>query len=253
MSNDDDKKLPVPRSSGGTPSVFAPQPRHTGGLIETALTHFGAKLKTRAHDQLADLNRAKADELRAYGEMVEAYKDTAKVVASLDDLHDEITLESADRAAQRGAAYAKLEYDRDEREHGAERAKLRREREVQQDRRALEDASRDLFNAKQGLEKQQRLAQVNSEIWEKRKETERMDAEKVRLLLSREIQGLSNPEPRKAGDGTLEQLRELRDALVKRAVELSADGDASHAEKYERLVNEVDELLIEAVRGRRQE
>jgi len=113
------------------------------------------------------------------------------------------------------------------------------------------EAKRGTFNASQGLENQERLKQLNMEMWEKRAGTEKMDAEKIWLLLRREVDGMKNPQ-QKAADGSLEQLAEMRASLMQRAQEAAANGDASKADQYERLAAELDDLVVAALRGQTQ-
>jgi hypothetical protein len=78
-----------------------------------------------------------------------------------------------------------------------------------------------------------------------------MDAEKLRLLLSREVEGLKTPQP-KPQEGSLEELHQMRESLLKRAIESAAEGDAAKAQRYEQLVAELDELVIAALGGQGQ-
>jgi hypothetical protein len=98
------------------------------------------------------------------------------------------------------------------------------------------------------LENEKRVKQINAEMFKNRAASEGMEAEKVWLLLRREIDGAKSPQ-QKAGEGSLEHLAEMRASLLQRAQEAAAQGDASKAERYANLAAELDELVIAAMRG----
>jgi hypothetical protein len=260
MSNDDPEIIPPERKGlpatqsdrRNLPVQHEPAPRPVG-MVGSWLTGFQAEHEARAYRKIAERIRAQTDVLDAQTGLRESTMKLLSKTGELEDFDKTLDIERAERRDNRLARYDKLDYERDERAHQAELTKRRREKELREAERAIEDANRGLFNAKQGLENQQRSAQLNAEIWSKRKETESLDAERVKTILSREIDGLHTPEPTKAGEGTLEQLREMRESLVARAVAMAADGKAIEAEKYERLVSELDELVLEAMRTGRQE
>jgi hypothetical protein len=109
-------------------------------------------------------------------------------------------------------------------------------------------AKRGTFIEKEGLENEKRVKQINTEMFKNRVATEGMEAERLWLLLRREIDGIKSPQ-QKANEGSLEQLAEMRSSLVQRAQEAAAQGDASKAERYAHLAAELDELVIAAMRG----
>lgn len=169
MSDEANRKLPVAQSGrSGSPSIFTPQPAHTGGIIDTWVTRWQAKRKTAAHNELAALNRAKRDELDAYGQMAESYMRTARTVHQLDELPEILALDRAQRQADRVAQYARIEYEADERQHQKEHTERRRKRELIDDDHAV-------YNAQRKLDYRQRLKQQEEELWTTRKEAKLLD------------------------------------------------------------------------------
>jgi hypothetical protein len=256
----DDPEI-IPPERGGLPATRREDAKLPGrqqspiaeptGVVSSMLTGFHARMQGRAYAEIAKNIRAQTEALDAETLRRESALKLRRTIHKLEEIDDILALDRAERKAEREAKYAELDYNRDERGHRGDVTKLRRERELQEARHALREANRNLFNADQGLENQQRLKQLNLEIWEKRAATEHMDAEKVRVLLSREIDGIKNPQP-DGGEGTLDQLSEMRTSLERRAQEAAASGDASQAEKYLRLATQLDDLVVATLQGRTQ-
>ncbi len=255
MSADDPEIVPPGRSvvadnaKQGMPRLFEEITPSPTGVIASALTGLEASWQARAYREIAENIRAQKDALDAETARRESAIKLLRKTGELLDIKEILALDKAERAAERAAKYAsftakyeKIEDDRDERAHQRELMKLRRKRELQEAERDLVEAERRVFNSEQGLENQRRLKQLNLEIWEKRAATEHMDAEKVRLLLNRDIDGIKdNPNPE---TGTLDELVELRESLARSAHEAAASGDVSKADKFLRLAQELDDLVV---------
>jgi hypothetical protein len=226
-----------------------------GGVVSSWLTGFGAKLQAETYKEIAANIRAQKDVLDAENDRRESALTLLRTTHKLEEAPDILALDRAERRTARAAKYAELtakyeqiDYDRDERKHQAELTKLRRERELQEARQSVVEANRGVFNAEQGLENQQRLKQLNLEMWEKLTATEQLDAVKTWMLASREIDEMKQPAQRKAEEGPFEQLAEMRATLNQQAQEATARGDAILGEKYEQLGTQLDELLVAALR-----
>jgi hypothetical protein len=149
-------------------------------MVDTWLSRWQARHKTAAHQQLAALHRAKADELNGYREMTQAYVSTAKAVDQLNDLQDILALDKMERQTARAARYATLErqrderehrnsYDATEREHQAKLAELRRQRE-------LTAGEFSAFNASRGLQNLKKQQALDEELWRAKKQVRILDA-----------------------------------------------------------------------------
>lgn len=260
MSTDDPEILPPGRSvvvdkrNHATPRLCDEALPASAGVVASALTGLEASWQARAYREIAENIRAQKDALDAETARRESAIKLLRKTGELLDIKEILALDKAERAAERAAKYAsvtakyeKIEDDREERLHQSELTKLRRQRELQEAQRDLVEAERRVFNSEQGLENQQRLKQLNLEIWEKRAATEHMDAEKVRLLLNREIDGIKGS--RDLQEGTLDELVELRESLVRSSHEAAASGDVNKAEKFMRLARELDDLVVATMKA----
>jgi hypothetical protein len=212
------------------------------------LTGFQARMQGRAYPEIAKNIRAQTDALDAETARRESALKLRRTIHKLEELDGILALDRAEREDERESAYDSIEQKRAERAHKRKLDELQRQREIEEANASLVEAKRGTFNATQGLENQQRIKQLNLEMWEKRAATEKMDAEKIWMLLRREVEGIAAPRE-KAADGSLEQLAETRASLMQRAQEAAASGDASKAEQFARLAAELDELVIAAMRG----
>jgi hypothetical protein len=134
-----------------------------------------------------------------------------------------------------GRAGRQLRGDREERAHQGELTKLRRERELQEAKRALVEQNRDLFNSQQGFENQQRLKDRNLRIWEKRREAQELDAHVETQRVRSELRGGEKPAPK---IGTAESMREKAEAAL---IEALADGNDAEAERWQRVLDALGE------------
>lgn len=252
------RNVPAPRNEGSSvPSPYQEHIPRPAGILSSALTAWEADAEARAYGKIAERIKAQTVVLDAETERRKSALKLLRVTGELEEAPDILALDRAERRAERAAKYAelearydKIEDDRDERAHQSELTKLRHQRELQEARRGLVEANRDLFNSKQGLENQKRLKQLNLEMWETRLATQNMDAEKVRLLLAREIEEMQGTKDSR--QGTLDELFEQRESLAARAQEAAASGDAAQAEKYLRLASELDELVAAMLQARGQ-
>jgi hypothetical protein len=252
--------VPVKREESRTvPAAYNDSMLQPRGVIETALTGFQAQWQARAYRNIAENIRAQTDALDAETARRDSAMKLIRKTGELHDIKDILALDKAERAAERAAKYAsltaqydKIDDDHDERAHKRKLTELRRQREIEEATAKLVEAKRGTFNATQGLENQERIKQLKMEMWENRAAIGQGDAEKMWTLLKREVEAMNAPQ-QKSGEGSLEQLAEMRASLVQRAQEAAAQGHASKAERYAHLAAELDELVIAAMRGRPQE
>lgn len=250
------RSLPAKREErGSVPAEHDDTVAQSAGVVVSALTGFGARVQARAYRDIAENIRAQKDALDAEVARRDSSIKLLRKTGELLDIKEILKLDKAERAAERAEQYAGLtaKYDNiddthDERAHQRRLTQLRRQREIEEANTGLVEAKRATFGATEGLESQERLKQLNLEMWEKRAATEQLDAEKIWLLLKREVDGMKSPQ-QKTADGSLGHLAEMREGLVKQAQEAAASGDASKAEKYERLAAELDEMVVTALRG----
>jgi hypothetical protein len=244
--------VPIRRSEGPVSQDSAlPRP---DGLVSSWLTAFGARVQAEAFKEIAANVRAQKDVIDAERDRRKSALKLLRTTHKLEEAPDILALDRAERKAERTVKYAEftakyeqMEDDRDERAHQRELAKRRRQRELEEADREIIEARRQTFTSKQGFENQERLKELNLEMWQKRKASEQMDAEKIWTLLNRELENLQKPE--KAEEGTLQHLAETRATLQQQANEAAASGDASQAEKYEQLAHTLDEMVVAAMRG----
>jgi hypothetical protein len=244
--------VPIRRNEGPVSQDSAlPRP---DGLVSSWLTAFGARVQAEAFKEIAANVRAQKDVIDAERDRRKSALKLLRTTHKLEEAPDILALDRAERKAERTVKYAEftakyeqIEDDREERAHQRELAKRRRQRELEEADRDIIEARRQTFTSKQGFENQERLKELNLEMWQKRKASDQMDAEKVWTLLNRELEGMKKPE--KVEEGTLEDLVELRTRLLQLAQEAAASGDASGAEKYAQLAAELDEKAVAAMRG----
>jgi hypothetical protein len=146
------------------------------GAVGSVVSGFVAKLEARTYGEIAKRLRAQGDALDAFSEREDAGLRLRRKLAELDELPEILAEDGAGRQADRQANQEARDEAARERKRKAELAELRHQREVA-------EAERAIFNAKQGLENQQRLKELNSEIWQTRKRAEALDAEKVLKIL----------------------------------------------------------------------
>jgi len=227
---DGKKNLPTRMPKTSSADIFTPEPKRTGGIVDTALTRFSAKLKTKAHEQHAALNRAKADEITAYGELAQSYENTSRIVARLDDLPEILALDREQRAAERAATRAQIADDTDERGHQQELTKRRRQRELEEADRQIVEALRQKFTSEQGFENQQRLKDRNLRIWEKRHEAQELDANVETERVRSELKG----EEKSKQPGSAESIRAKAEEALLNAL---ADGNDAEADRWQRVLD----------------
>jgi len=249
--SDDPEVIPPNKSSlpatrderGGVPAPYRDTVPQVTGVVSAALTRFQADRQARAYPSIAEAVQAQTAVLDALTQRHKSQGTLLREVENLRETPETIALDKAERSAQRIARYDELDEAHAERAHQAELARRRRQRELEEADAKTLDAQRAKFNAEQGLQNQQRLKTLNEEIWEKRKETEHLDAERVRTLISQEVDGLKPTQ--KPGDGTLEDLQELHATLVKNTQALAGHGLTDDAEKYLGLIGELEILIAE--------
>jgi hypothetical protein len=254
----DDPEI-IPPARGGVPATrqeaaSVPASRSSPiaeptGVVSSLLTGFQARMQGRAYLDIANNIRAQTEALDAETARRESALKLRRTIHKLEELDDILAEDRAERADARETTYDKIERQRAERAHQRKLDELRRQRELEEASGQLIEAKRGTFNATQGLENQQRIKQLNLEMWEKSAATEHMNAEKVWLLLRREVERMAAPQ-QKPVEGSLEHLAEMRASLEQRAQEAAAQGDASKAERYEHLAAELDALVLAAMRGR---
>jgi hypothetical protein len=255
MSADDPEIIPpgtrLPDVRGDRATVSARQEQslpRPEGVISSALTGFQARWQARAYQQIAENIRAQKDALDAETARRDSTIKLFRKTGELLDIKDILALDKAERAAERAAKYERLDDDQDERAHQRRLTALRRQREIEEANAKVVQAKRGTFIEKEGLENEKRVKQINTEMFKNRVASEGMEAERVWLLLRREIDGIKSPQ-QKANEGSLEHLAEMRSSLMQRAQEAAAQGDASKAEQYTHLAAELDALVLAAVRG----
>jgi len=217
--NDDPKKqeiLPPERSLRGE---VAPargvdrMPRsNPSGIVDSAVTRLVAGLRRRANDALAADAHARADYFDAVGRAAKSYKGMNQAISELAELDEILALDAKERGAERAERELEIEH--------------RRAIAEQRRRQELTEAQRGAFNAEQGYENQQRLKDLNLEIWEKRKEVEHIDA----TTLAARLGGESKPDKKKRGGGLLGELQAQADLLEKEILESLADGKDTEAD-----------------------
>ena len=239
MSNEDAKDgevippgVPSLRSKGDvstTRSVDNMPRDNPTSVVGAAVTRFFAGLRRKANDSLAADANSRANYFDAVGRAAKSFIGMNQDVSVVDELDDIIANDKKERAEQRA------EQGR-EREHRKAVAEQRRRQE-------LIEAQRGAFNAEQGYDNQQRLKQLNLEIWEKRKEVEHLDAK----TLAARLRGEADPNTKKGGGGLLSDLQTLSGDLRKAILEAEADGKDTTGDE---LVHKELDALIERLRKR---
>ena len=150
-------------------------------MIDTWLTLWEAKRKTTAHNQLAELHRAKANELNAYGEMAKAYSNTARTIHQLDELPEVLALDRAERQAARAGRYAAIDQERQE---GEWRTSSRADEHVHKEALAVERRRREIaeaqlaaYGAERKLTYRQKMEAEEEKRWIERSEEAALDHE----------------------------------------------------------------------------
>jgi hypothetical protein len=176
------------------------------GVVESAVTRFVAGLRRKANNALAADAHARADYFDAVGRVAKSYIGMNQAISEVEELDEILALDRKERAAEREGRAQEIEHRKAVAEH-------RRKQE-------LTEAQRGAFNSEQGYENQQRLKQLNLEIWERRKEVEHLDA----AGLAARLRGETEPQKKLPGGGLLSELQEQADLLEKEILESLADG-----------------------------
>ncbi len=175
-------------------------------------TRLVAGLRRKANDALAADAHARADYFDAVGRAAKSYKGMNQAISELAELDEILALDAKERGAERAERELEIEH--------------RRAIAEQRRRQELTEAQRGAFNAEQGYENQQRLKELNLEIWEKRREVEHIDA----TTLAARLRGESEPDKKKRSGGLLGELQAQADLLEKEILESLADGKDTEAD-----------------------
>jgi hypothetical protein len=202
-----------------------PNPNPTG-VANSYLTRWGAERQAKANDALAENLRARGRYFDAVSGATKSYLNMRVVVDELSELDDILQLDRARRAAERERGYAEIQSQTSITGH------RRTQEEV--------EAERGAFNAAQGLENQQRLKELNAEIWERRKEAEHLDAVSIANRLREETGDARAARP-KGGDAVLAGLERQAKEMERTIVEAEADGIDTAEER--KLLDELNALI----------
>ena len=234
MNDDDDAEIIPPGKAPAKSADKVPGPisgvrrLDTGGIIGTVITRLKAKHQARAIDEIAKRHRSEADAIKAYGEVADAFEDTAGKVNRLRHLPEKLALDDKKYETERADEY-------DEIAHQREMNKLRRQREIDEAGAGNIEAKRQKFTSEQGFENQQRLKGRNLRIWEKRHEARELDAhietERVRSELKGDGSAAAKPSGREA----------LRAKAEEALIEALADGNDAEAERWQRVLDALGE------------
>ena len=205
------------------------------GVVGAVVSGFVAKLEARTYDRIAERLRAQANALNALREREEAGHRLRRKIHELDELPEILEDDRAARRAERLANQEQRAEVQREREHRFKLAELRHQRE-------LVEAERAVFNARQGIENQQRLKELNGEIWQTRKRAEALDAEKVLAILSQ----ADRPRERESPDA-LDALKALRANVQRQRMEVIAD--AGDPTPYDQTLEALDKELEKKLRS----
>ena len=222
------KKLPVARGE------TSPQPMHdagrvdTGGIVSSTITRWKAEHQSRALDEIAKRHRSEADAIKAYGEMADAFQNTARKVNQLRSLPETMALDDERWRSERSEEY-------DELKHRAEMNKRRRQREIEEADTGTVEAQRKKFTAEQGLENQQRLKARNFRIWEKRREAQEIDAHVETERVRTELRGGNAPP---IPQSSMESMRAKAEEALMTAL---ADGNDAEVERWQRVLDALGE------------
>jgi hypothetical protein len=220
------KKLPVARRE------TSPQPMHdagrvdTGGIVSSTITRWKAEHQSRALDEIAKRHRSEADAIKAYGEMADAFQNTARKVNQLRSLPETMALDDERWTSERSEEY-------DELKHRAEMNKRRRQREIEEADTEHVEAKRRKFTAEQGYENQQRLKDRNLKIFATRAEAEHLNAEAKAAKVRKEIGG-GEPKKQNARD-------DIRARAEESLIQALADGNDEEADRWQRVLDALGE------------
>jgi len=209
-------------------SVDAMPTDNPSTIVGAAVTRFVAGLRRKANSALAADAHARADYFDAVGRAAKSYVGMNQAIGEVGELDEILALDREERAAGRAERKQDIEH--------------RRAVAEQRRRQELTEAQRGVFNAEQGYENQQRLKQLNLEIWEKRRETEHLDA----AAMADRLRGEAEPKKKKGGSGLLGELQAQADELERTILEAEADGEDTAGN---RMVLAELTALIERLRG----
>jgi hypothetical protein len=239
MSDEDTKNgeiippgVPARRSSGNVPTTRLVDDMPTDNptsVVGAAVTRFFAGLRRKANDSLAADANSRANYFDAVGRAAKSFIGMRQAASEVGELDDILALDKKERAGEREERASEVE-------HRKAVAERRRKQE-------LTEAKRGAFNAEQGYKNQQRLKQLNLEIWKKRKEVEHLDAETIAARL----RGEADPNAKKRGKGLLSELQTLAKNLQQTISEAEADGQDTDGNRI--ALKELEEF-IERLRGR---
>lgn len=224
-------RVPSLRPDGdvSTRSVDAMPSGNPSTVVGAAVTRFFAGLRRKANDALAADATARANYFDAVGRAAKSFIGMNQAISEVKELDAILALDKKEREGER------VERER-ELEHRKAVAEQRRKQE-------LLEARRGAFNAEQGYRNQQRLKQLNLEIWEKRKEVEHLDA----TTLAARLRGEADSGAKKGGGGLLGELEAQADTLETAIVEAEADGQDATGN---RVVLAELKAFIDRLRGR---
>jgi hypothetical protein len=235
MNDDDDAEI-IPPSKGlpakrreTTPASMSDVRRlDTGGIVGSTITRWKAGSQSRALDEIAKRYRSEADAIKAYGEVADAFEDTARKVNRLRHLPDNIALDDEKWNGER-------EEEHEEITHRKEMNRRRRQREIEEADTQNVEARRQKFTAEQGYENQQRLKGRNLRIWEKRREARELDAHAETERVRTELRGGEKPEAKPSNRDA------MRAKVEESLLEAMADGNDAEVERWQRVLDALGE------------
>jgi hypothetical protein len=234
MSDDDSEIFPPGKGVPAARQETAPTPMHeagrldTGGIVSSTITRWKAGSQGRALEEIAKRHRSEADAIKAYGEVADAFKNTARKVNDLRGLPEILARDDVRRKKELADEY-------DEIEHRGEMNKRRRQREIEEADAAHVEAQRKKFTATQGYENQQRLKDRNLRIWEKRHEAQELDAHVETERVRSELRGDVAP---KIPPSSIESMRTKAEEGLMSAL---ADGNDAEVERWQRVLDALGE------------
>lgn len=239
MSDNDPKdgeiippQVPMREKGGPVQRIDNMPSSNPDGVVGSAVTRLVAGLRRKANSALAADAHARADYFDAVGRAAKSYIGMNQAINEVGELDEILALDRKERGFERGEREQEIE-------HRKAVAEQRRKQE-------LTEAQRGAFNSEQGYENQQRLKQLNLEIWEKRREAEHLSAE----ALAARLRGEADPKAKKSGGDLLSELKAQLEKIEKGITELEADGKDTTGEW---MVRAELMALIERLSGRGKE
>ena len=217
------------------PEILPPAHRDTGrdavttpSTAQVMVTGWGAERRARAMRRIGDSYDATGEALRARARMISEFMALQKVNLALEALPVTLAHDRADQQEQRARTLTV-------RAHREEVDSITREAEQTEAKAARVEANRKLFNAEQGLENQQRLKELNLEMWQKRRQGQSLEADQMAAILRT---GSEAPPT-----DPLTQLKHLHAKLTATVDRRTAEGDYAGAARERLLAEQIKKLL----------